>query len=163
MASQPTPSSSGPLPPTAAAVRSGWRNKALWCVGLGLLANAAALLYSNSSHAPSLSFDSKALAQAAEFPSDRMLGAHGLYMMPAQLGPSTFGLYLLDVDSGTICVYRASPDTSRLRLMAARSFKFDRFLEDLNNDTPTPKDVQKLVQQQRQREQVENKKDETKP
>ena len=72
-------------------------------------------------------------------------------MMPAQLGPSAFGLYLMDVDSGTICVYKATPETSRFRLMAARSFKYDRFLEDFNNDTPRPKDVQKLADDQRQR------------
>ena len=48
----------------------------------------------------------------------------------------------MDVDSSTICVYRALPQSSRFHLMAARSFKNDRFVEDWNNDSPNPKDVQ---------------------
>jgi hypothetical protein len=72
-------------------------------------------------------------------------------MMPAQLGPATYGLYLMDVDSGTISVYKTNPDGNRFRLMAARSFKYDRFLEDFNNDMPHPKEVQKLVEDQAQR------------
>jgi hypothetical protein len=78
-------------------------------------------------------------------------------MMPAQLGPQTFGLYLMDIDSETITVYRAMPENSRLRLMAARSFKSDRFLTDYNNDKPTPGDVQKLVTEQRRRQEEEKK------
>lgn len=140
------------------AVRSGLANKALWCVGLGLLANAAAMLVTHltQSGIPEFKLSQTAFAQAA--PSDRMLGARGLYMMPAQLGPGTWGVYLMDVDSQTITVYRAAPDSSRFKLMAARSFRNDRFLEDVNNDTPTPKEVQKLVESQRQRDALEGKK-----
>jgi hypothetical protein len=85
-----------------------------------------------------------------------MLGARGLYMMPAQLGPQVWGVYLMDVDSGTFCVNQAVTEGSggrvnRLRLAAARSFKQDRFLEDWNNENPTPAQVGALVQQQRTR------------
>lgn len=119
--------------------------------------------HSNPSPFPDLSLDAKAYAQLASgAPADRMLGARGLYMMPAQLGSITWGLYLMDVDSQTLCVYRVNPETSRFRLMAARSFKYDRFLEDLNNDTPTPAEVQRQVELQRHREQLEGKKEEKK-
>jgi len=84
-----------------------------------------------------------------------MLGARGIYMMPAQLGQSTWGVYLLDVDSQTISVYRASPESSHFRLMAARSFQYDRFLTDFNNERPNPKEVQKLVEDQRQRQELQ--------
>ena len=133
-------------------------NKALWCVGLGLLANAFMMLFTHFSQAnvPEFKLDQSAFGQA--MPADRMVGARGLYMMPAQLGPNAWGVYLMDADSQTITVYRASPDTSRFRLMAARSFRYDRFLEDVNNDTPTPKEVQKLVEDQRQRDALEGKK-----
>jgi hypothetical protein len=148
---------------SAGLARGGLSNKAMWCVGLGLLANAAmmALTHFSQANVPEFKFDQAAFAQSS--PSDRMLGARGLYMMPAQLGPSTYGVYLMDVDSQTITVYRAMPDTSRFRLMAARSFRNDRFLEDLNNETPTPKDVQKLVEAQRQRDAIEGKKPESEP
>jgi hypothetical protein len=151
-------------PPTVKRfTRGGITNKALWCVGLGLLANAAMMAFAHFSPAavPEFKLDQSAFAQST--PNERMLGARGLYMMPAQLGPTTYGVYLMDVDSQTITVYRAMPDSSRFRLMAARSFRNDRFLEDVNNETPTPKDVQKLVEAQRQRDALEGKKTETDP
>jgi len=142
-----------PAPP-----RRGRRTSAaLWCVGLGLLANAAALLLGHWMPAGVTEFR---LDQAAVAQSTPIVGARGLYMMPAQLGPTAWGVYLMDVDSQTITVYRAVPDTSRLKLMAARSYRYDRFLEDVNNDTPTPRDVQKLVEAQRQRGALEGKKSE---
>ena len=146
--------------PRPATLRPSLTNKALWCVGLGLLANAAAMLVIHfcPAGATELRIDQAAFAQAT--PSDRMIGARGLFMMPAQLGPTAYGLYLMDADSQTITVYRALPDTSRFRLMAARSFRYDRFLEDVNNETPIPKEVQKLVEAQRQREALEGKKPE---
>ncbi len=128
----------------------------LWLVGLGLLANAAATFYSQIvGHAPDISLDRAALAQSTPQPG-QLLGARGIYMMPAQLGPQTFGVYLMDVDSGTLCVYKALPDTSRFRLMAARSFKNDRFLEDYDNEGLLPRDVQKVVANQRQRQNLES-------
>ena len=61
--------------------------------------------------------------------------------------------------TGTICVYKALPDTNKFRLMAARSFKYDRFLEDFNNEALRPKDVQKLIEDQRQRQDLQNQDD----
>lgn len=130
-------------------------HKALWLIGAGLLANAAVLLYGQlAHHAVDFSLDRTAFAQTA--PPSQMLGARGIFMMPAQLGPQSYGLYLMDVDAGTICVYRTNPENSRLRLMAARSFKNDSFLEDYNNEPPVPRDVQKWVATQRQRTQLES-------
>ena len=155
---QPNPAGSEPCAPRRAATRTSLSNKALWCVGLGLLANASMMLFAHffQANVAEFRFDQSAFAQAT--PSERMVGARGLYMMPAQLGPNTWGVYLMDADSQTITVYRAAPDSSRFRLMAARSFRYDRFLEDVNNDTPTPKEVQKLVEAQRQRDALEGKK-----
>jgi hypothetical protein len=132
--------------------------KGIWLVGAGLLANAAVMLYTQvAGRAPDLLLDRAAFAQAVPGGgSGQPLGARGLYMMPAQLGPSTFGVYLMDVDSQTLCVYRATPENNRFRLMAARSFKNDRFLEDYDNEGLLPKDVQKMVGNQRQRQGLEN-------
>jgi hypothetical protein len=136
--------------------------KGLWLVGLGLLANAGVSLYtkgSGSAGGLDFSVDQKAFAQALQSPNpQQMLGARGLYMMPAQLGPQAWGIYLMDVDSGTFCVYQVLSDPTsgsrvqRVRLAAARSFKQDRFLEDWNNEKPTPTEVGAIVQQQRQRQ-----------
>lgn len=143
-----------PHPPTPPRTRHA---KALWLIGIGLLANAAVLLLRG--HAPDIAFDRAALAQAVPTAPAQPLGTRGIYMMPAQLGPMSFGLYLVDVDSGTICVYKALPDTNKFRLMAARSFRYDRFLEDFNNEPLHPKDVQKLVEAQQQRQDLQSKDD----
>jgi len=58
-------------------------------------------------------------------------------------------LYLVDLKRGTICVYQYLPASRRLRLMAARLFVYDQQLEDFNNESPTPREVKKLVEQQR--------------
>jgi hypothetical protein len=132
-------------------------NKALWLIGIGLLANAAVLL--TRGQAPDIVLDRSALAQATPAGNgNQLLGARGIYMMPAQLSPQTFGLYLLDVDSGNIVVYKALPDSpngSRFSLMAARSYKYDRFLEDLNNVGLTPRDVQNQVEARRMRQELQ--------
>jgi hypothetical protein len=132
-------------------------NKGLWIVGLGLLANAGVMLYAQiAGRAPDILLDRAAFAQSVPGSTGQPLGARGLYMMPAQLGANAWGVYLMDVDSQTICVYRATPETNRFRLMAARSFKSDRFLEDYDNEGLLPKDVQKMVSNQRQRQNLEN-------
>ncbi|HUO08457.1 MAG TPA: hypothetical protein VM008_09180 [Phycisphaerae bacterium] len=134
-------------------------SKGFWIVGLGLLANAGVMLYSHiAGRAPDLLLDRAAFAQAdpGAVSTGQPLGARGLYMMPAQLGANAWGVYLMDVDSQTLCVYRTTPETNRFRLMAARSFKNDRFLEDYDNEGLLPKDVQKMVSNQRQRQNLEN-------
>ena len=136
-------------------------SKALWLIGIALLANAA-VLWTTRGQMPDLVLDRAALAQATPTATggpSPMLGARGIYMMPAQLGPNSYGLYLMDVDSSTICVYRAEPDSSKLRFMASRSFKYDRFMEDFNTEGLRPKDVQKLVEQQQQRTGLQEKGD----
>lgn len=131
--------------------------KAMWLIGLGLLANAGVMLYSHTSgRSGDLLLDRSAFAQASPEGGTPLLGARGIYMAPAQLGPTTYGLYLMDVDAGTICVYKALPDTSRFRLMAARSFKNDRYLEDYDNEGILPRDVQKVISNQRQRQSLES-------
>ena len=142
---------------TVPAARRSFGGKALWLVGIGLLANAAAM-YFRGQNGAEIILDQKAVAQAqVASPAGQPLGARGIFMMPAQLGPNTYGLYLMDVDSGTICVYRANPDNSHFRLMASRSFKYDRFLEDFNNEPLRPREVQKLVEDQQQRKTLQDK------
>jgi len=143
------------IPPSSTPGRSRWRTAALFVVGAGLLANAAALLWprAGGQYPTDFSFSQIAMAQPMPgTPNAGVAGARGLFAMPAQLGPNTYGLYLLDLDAGNIVVYRVNADKDRFHLMAARNFRNDRFLEDLNNDSPTPKEIQKLIQQQRQRE-----------
>ena len=84
-------------------------------------------------------------------PVEISVNAHGskVVAVAGKVTPETYGLYLLDLEHGTICVYQYLPATRKLRLMAARTFLFDRKLEVYNNAAPTPREVKHLVEQQR--------------
>jgi hypothetical protein len=113
---------------------------------MALWANAAMLalillVLLSRSNAPSLLPAAFAQNQAP------IAGGGGVFVMPTQLSATTWGCYLLDVDSQTLCIYQYWPGDKNLRLHAARSYKWDRKLENFNTDTPTPKQVKALLDQ----------------
>jgi hypothetical protein len=166
MNSTPSPGTSGgpqftltvsPPAPAEPPRRPSKTNKALWLVGIGLLANAAVMLFGRG-QGSDIILDRSAFGQVTSAAqSSQLLGARGIYMMPAQLGPNAYGLYLMDVDSGTICVYKTTPETNHFRLMAARTYKYDRFMEDFNNEPLHPSEVKKIVESQQQRQGLQEK------
>jgi hypothetical protein len=74
--------------------------------------------------------------------------AGNLFAVAGQVDRDTYGLYLVDLESGTICVYQYLPTFRKLRLMAARTTAFDRKLEDYNTEPP-PREMKKLAEQHR--------------
>lgn len=66
-----------------------------------------------------------------------------VFAIAGQVTKDTYGLYLVDMKNGTICVYQFR-DGGRLRLMAARTFIYDSQLDSYNTE-PLPQDVAKLV------------------
>jgi len=91
------------------------------------------------------------LPSAAAQGQPALAGARGVYAFTGPLGPSQYGLFMLDVDQGTIWCYafETSGGTSKLRLVAARTWIYDRYLQDFNCAAPDFRMVQKLVSQQR--------------
>lgn len=84
-----------------------------------------------------------------------MLGARGVYAFPMQLTQKTYGICMLDVDASTVWFYEYVPTTSKLRLAGARSWIFDRYLEEYNVEGLEPNQVGELVSRQRsQRQQL---------
>lgn len=75
-------------------------------------------------------------------------GGGGVFIMPGQVQSNVWGAYLLDVDAKTICVYQYFPGEKKLRLSAARSYKYDTKLENFNADNPSPREVKALVERQ---------------
>jgi len=74
-------------------------------------------------------------------------GRDGSYVVVAgKVTSETYGLYLVDVEHGTISVYQYVPSKRTLRLMAARNFTFDVQLDEYNTE-PSPREIQRLVQQ----------------
>jgi len=52
------------------------------------------------------------------------------------------------VDARTVWVYQYLPATRKLKLVAARSFKYDNYLESYNCDGPTEDEVRALLDEQ---------------
>jgi hypothetical protein len=74
-------------------------------------------------------------------------GGAGLFVMPAQFSERTWGCYVMDVDSQTLCAYQFVPGEKYLRFIAARNFKFDRQLRNFNTE-PSPLEVKDLVEKE---------------
>ena len=81
-----------------------------------------------------------------------LAGARGVYAFTGQLDANRSGLFMLDVDQGTIWCYELENQggTRKLRLVAARTWLYDRYLQDFNCAPPDFRMVRKLVAEQRQ-------------
>jgi hypothetical protein len=82
-----------------------------------------------------------------------LLGARGVYAFPIQLTQKTYGICMMDVDASTVWFYEYMPTTHKLRLASARSWIFDRYLEEYNVEGLAPNEVGELVSKQRSQRQ----------
>jgi hypothetical protein len=73
-------------------------------------------------------------------------GGGGLFVMPGQIGANSWGCYLMDTDHQTLSVYQYSSSEPLLKLVAARSFRYDRLLGDYNTK-PSPSEIRELSEQ----------------
>lgn len=73
----------------------------------------------------------------------------GVMVVAGQISDKTYGLYLVDYEKSTICVYQFLPNSHKLRLMAARTYRYDVQLDEFNTHDPLPREVRDLVQQQK--------------
>ncbi len=140
-------SATGDQRPPVVVISPGGRNTALWLIAVLLAVIATALV---------LRLDDAKLAHSAmaqsETPGGTLVGARGIYAFGGQVTAKTFGLFMLDVDTGTVWCYelsRAANEELLLRLVAARSWTSDRYLEEFNVADPVPAAVHMMVQQQR--------------
>lgn len=114
----------------------------LWVIAVALIANAVGLWNRPGSG----TFLPEALAQ------NQNAGGRGVFAFTGQIDHNRFGLFMLDVDQGTVWCYEidSSGGTRQLRLVAARTFIYDRYLMDFNCLPPSFRTVQELVSKQRQ-------------
>ena len=80
-------------------------------------------------------------------------GGGGLFLMPAQFSPSTWGCYVMDIDTQTLCAYQFSGSEHTLKLMAARNFRSDRRLSNFNTQPP-PAEVETWVKKEQEQSRV---------
>lgn len=76
-------------------------------------------------------------------------GARGVFAFSGQLTRDSFGIHVVDVDAMTIWTYEYVSSKSCLRLAAARSWQYDRYLENLNACDLPPDAVEKMIEEQR--------------
>jgi hypothetical protein len=77
-------------------------------------------------------------------------GARGVFAFTGQLSKTNYGVFVVDVDAMTIWAYEYLPQKSCLRLAAARTWRYDRYLENFNSCDLPPDVVETMVEQQRQ-------------
>ena len=113
----------------------------LWLIAIALSAIALGLWLK-----PGQSMLPAALAQVTP-----LAGARGVYAFTGQLDANRYGLFMLDIDQGTIWCYEFDNvnGARKLRLSAARTWIYDRYLKDFNSAPPDFRMVQQLVAQQR--------------
>ena len=121
-------------------------------VVLALYVNAALMLavlvaLLSRGGGPSISILPRAFGAEAGQP---IAGGGNLYLMPGQLSLNKFGVYVMDTDAQTLCVYEYYAGEKALRLVAARNFRQDRRLGNFNTD-PDPREVEKWVEAERTR------------
>ncbi len=131
-----------PAPNEAFATRT--QTQTVYWVLAILLAVIATLLWTR----PAGGVLPAALAQ-----SQGLAGARGIFAFTGPLSRDQYGLFMLDVDQGTVWCYafETAGGTSKLRLVAARTWIYDRYLQDFNCAPPDFRMVQQLVNQQRTR------------
>ena len=113
---------------------------ALWLIGIALLMNAVVLAWPKGDQTNV--FSGRALRAA--FPAP-LASDHGTYVLPLRLADKSWGLVLVDRRQRVFCVYRFLENASRLRLVAARDYRYDLHLRDYNNTSPTPAQVKAMV------------------
>ncbi|MHC4131849.1 MAG: hypothetical protein ACYSSP_10460 [Planctomycetota bacterium] len=72
-----------------------------------------------------------------------------IIVIPLQLERDNYGLAMVDTLRETLWIYEINnrgPAHNRLRLLAARSWKYDRLLEEYNTAEPRPKQVKLLLE-----------------
>lgn len=128
-------------PPTAFSVVRGTPHPVFWVIAVALvvIATVSVIRYD----APLT--NGIALAQPVSSG-----GARGVFAFSGQLSKGTFGVYMVDVDAMTTWVYEYLPQKGCLRLAAARTWRYDRYLENHNLCGLPPEDIEQMIEAQRQ-------------
>lgn len=94
--------------------------------------------------------DGSRFSDAAYAQSVNSGGSRGIFAFSGQLTKGEFGLFMVDVDAMTIWAYEYQPQKSCLRLAAARTWRYDRYLENYNSCDLPPDAIEQMIEVQRQ-------------
>ena len=74
--------------------------------------------------------------------------SRSLVVLPGQLSTTTWGCYVLDPDTRTLCIYQYLPGERILKLQAARTIQQDLNLRSFNT-SPQPAEIEDLLQKEK--------------
>lgn len=114
-----------------------------WVIAAALVVIATTLVV-RPSGTGGFSFSDPAFAQPVSSG-----GARGIFAFSGQLSKGTYGVYLVDVDAMTMWVYEYLPQKGCMRLAAARTWRYDRYLENHNLCDLPPDVVEQMIEDQR--------------
>ncbi len=72
----------------------------------------------------------------------------GIVVVPVQIDRDSYGLAMVDTIGQTMWIYELNnrgPAHSRLRLVAARSWRYDKMLQQYNTAEPKPEQIKELL------------------
>jgi len=72
----------------------------------------------------------------------------GVFAVAGQITSDSFGIYLVDTERQTLTVYQWLPSVKKLRLLAARNYRFDLGLDEFNTE-PSVREIQQLTREHR--------------
>jgi len=73
----------------------------------------------------------------------------GILVIPVQIGRDSYGLAMVDTVAQSLWLYELNsqgPAHSRLKLLAARSWQYDRLLQQYNTAEPKPEHVKMMLE-----------------
>jgi hypothetical protein len=76
-------------------------------------------------------------------------GDSRILVVPVQIGRDSYGLAMVDTVAQTVWIYELNsrgPAHKRLTLLAARSWRYDRLLQQYNTGEPKPEQVKMLLE-----------------
>jgi hypothetical protein len=76
---------------------------------------------------------------------------NNILVVPIQIERDKFGLAMVDMVNQTLWIYELNsmgPPHNRLRLLAARSWQYDRLLKQYNTSEPKPEQVKMLLEEE---------------
>jgi hypothetical protein len=77
-------------------------------------------------------------------------GLRGVFAFSGQLTKNTYGVFMVDIDAMTTWAYEYDPQKKCLRLVAARTWRYDRYLENHNGCDLPPDVIEQMIEDQRQ-------------
>ncbi len=126
--------------PTAVKIGRNRPHPVYWVIAVALVVIATTLVFQPAGFRAG----SIALGQPV-----RSGGARGIFAFSGQLSKGSYGVYMVDVDAMTMWLYEYLPQKGCLRLAAARTWRYDRYLENLNVCDLPPNVVEQMIEEQR--------------